>query len=135
MPRQKQKHKKKNFFSRNTPPGLKFLSEEKYKVYSLFCLMRETVGRPPPHLKQRAANRRRGRSLVKEKDPLIFSATCAHASGCITSRYLLNSLLLVISDRDTHGSVVSKKNKKKFLTNGALCGIMVLMPCEDATIG
>ena len=36
MPRQKQNHQIKKFFSRNTPPGLCFLSEEKYKVYSSY---------------------------------------------------------------------------------------------------
>ena len=131
MPRAKQKHKTNNFFSRNRPRGARFLSGEKHKVYSLLPWRGECWEGLHPHLKQRAANKRRGRSLVKEKDPLIFSATCAHASGCITSRYLLNSLLLVISDRDTHGTVVKKIIKKKFLTSKALCVIIVLMLSEQ----
>lgn len=63
MLRAKQKHKKKKFFSRNTPPGLMFLSEEKHKVYSLLVWREKCWEGLHPRLKQRAADRRRGRSL------------------------------------------------------------------------
>ena len=66
MPRTKQKHKKKNFFSRNTPPGYVSI---RGKTQSLLyaSLARGVLGRPPPHLKQRAAHGRRGRSFRKER--------------------------------------------------------------------
>ena len=64
MPRAKQKHKKKKFFSRNTPP---VLSEEKYKVYSLLPWREKLWEGLHPRQKQRAADRRRGRSFHKER--------------------------------------------------------------------
>ena len=35
MPSTKEKHERKKFFSRNTPPGFVFLPERIHKVYSL----------------------------------------------------------------------------------------------------
>ena len=67
MPSAKQKHKTKKFFSRNTPPGLTFLSGEKHKVYSLLPWRGECWEGLHPHLKQRAAHGRRGRSFRKER--------------------------------------------------------------------
>ena len=67
MSRAKQKHKTKKFFSRNTPPGLMFLSEEKHKVYSLLVWRERCWEGLHPRQKQRAANGWRGRSLPQLK--------------------------------------------------------------------
>jgi len=58
--------KEKIFFPKYTP-GSMFLSEEKHKVYSLLAQQEKCWEGLQPHLKQRAADRRRGRSFHKEK--------------------------------------------------------------------
>ena len=67
MPRQKRFVWAKKFFSRNRPRGAGFLSEEKHKVYSLLVWREKCWEGLHPRLKQRAADRRRGRNFHKER--------------------------------------------------------------------
>jgi hypothetical protein len=62
--------KKKIFFLKYTPRSIRFnflSSGEKHKVYSLLVSQDNRWEGLHPHLKQRAADRRRGRSFHKEK--------------------------------------------------------------------
>ena len=67
LPRQKRFAWAKKFFPRNTPGYPIFLSEEKHKVYSLLPWRDNRWESLHPRLKQRAADRRRGRSFRKER--------------------------------------------------------------------
>jgi hypothetical protein len=64
-PEQNKSTKRKNFFPEIHPPDV-FIWGKTQSLLST-CLVREVLGRPPPRLKQRAADRRRGRCFHKER--------------------------------------------------------------------
>ena len=79
MPRQKEKHKSKKYFSRNTPPILldqEFSSGEKHQVYCRFISEKiPQVYCPPPQL-PRAAHGRRALISIKLGGAKIFQTHC-----------------------------------------------------------
>jgi hypothetical protein len=89
MPRQKEKHKIKKVFPEIHPHFHVSIPAKTQSLLSISAT-RKRMGRPPPPLNARPANRRAGRSFIKERAQPFLSAIRGHFSRPFASRMCLS---------------------------------------------